>query len=233
MTTASADNAAHVLIVDDDTRLRELLRKYLSENGYRVTTAGAAPAARDRMRGLLFDIVVLDVMMPGESGIDFARTVRGGGDPVPILMLTARGEPQDRITGLESGVDDYLPKPFEPKELLLRINSILRRAHGGARRSRRILFGDFDFEVESGRLARNGEAVHLTSGEAATLKALAQAPGMTVSRETLGENGEQGPGRAVDVQITRLRRKIEDDPRKPRHLQTVRGEGYVLWAEPG
>ena len=219
----------HILVVDDDNRLRALLRKYLMENGYRVTTATDAGDARARMKGLIFDLLVLDVMMPGEGGFEFTRSLRGGRNPLPILMLTARGESEDRIHGLESGADDYLVKPFEPKELLLRINSILRRARTA--RPVVVRFGEFTFDVEKGRLSRNGEAVHLTSGEATLLKALARSPGETVNRTELDTGSADGQGRAVDVQITRLRRKIEAEPRLPRYLQTVRGEGYVLWAD--
>ena len=222
--------APHILVVDDDTRLRGLLRKYLMENGYRVTTAADASDARAKMTGLLFDLLVLDVMMPGESGVDLTRALRRGRESLPILMLTARGEAEDRISGLEAGADDYLAKPFEPKELLLRINSILRRA-GTAVRPMVVRFGDFTFEIDKGRLRRGDEVVHLTSGEATLLKALARNPGETVGRIELDPGSGDSQGRAVDVQITRLRRKIEDEPRLPRYLQTVRGEGYVLWAD--
>ncbi len=222
--------APHILVVDDDTRLRGLLRKYLMENGYRVTTATDAGDARAKMAGLLFDLLVLDVMMPGESGVEFTRALRAGRVSLPILILTARGESEDRIRGLEAGADDYLAKPFEPKELLLRINSILRRARTAARPVV-VRFGEYIFEIEKGRLRRGNEVVHLTSSEVTLLKALARNPGKTVGRIELDTGSVDGQGRAVDVQITRLRRKIEDEPRLPRYLQTVRGEGYVLWAE--
>ncbi len=222
--------APHILVVDDDTRLRGLLRKYLMENGYRVTTATDAADARAKMAGLLFDLLVLDVMMPGESGVELTCALRDGRDTLPILMLTARGESEDRIHGLEAGADDYLAKPFEPKELLLRINAILRRARTAARPVV-LRFGEFTFEIEKGRLCRGNEVVHLTSGETTLLKALARNPGETVARTELDTGSGDGQGRAVDVQITRLRRKIEDEPRRPRYLQTVRGEGYVLWAD--
>ncbi len=222
------DEAPHILVVDDDTRLRDLLRKYLMDNGYRVTTARDAADARARLEGLLFDLLVVDVMMPGESGLELTESLRRT-HRVPILMLTAMGEPDDRIAGLESGADDYLPKPFEPRELLLRIGSILRRSRTDG--DGQVTFGAFSFDLRTGMLRRAGEIVRLTSGETAVLKVLARSPGLAVSRDELGRGTNAGVGRAVDVQITRLRRKIEDDPKAPRHLQTVRGEGYVLWTD--
>jgi len=224
-------HSPHILVVDDDRRLRELLRKYLMDQGYAITTAVDAAEARARMQGLVFDLMVLDVMMPNETGLELAAALRRNGNVIPILMLTARGEAEDRIRGLEMGADDYLPKPFEPKELLLRINSILRRAARRGGQAATVQFGDFEFDLQRGLLSRLGEAVHLTSGEAALLKQLAMRPGETISREDLGSGTDDGAGRAVDVQITRLRRKVEGDPRLPRYLQTVRGEGYVLWAD--
>jgi two-component system phosphate regulon response regulator OmpR len=216
----------HVLAVDDDDRLRELLRKYLSENGLLVTTASDAAEARRRLAKLAFDLIVLDLMMPGESGLDFARDLRLG-NSVPILMLTAMGEAEDRIAGLEGGADDYLTKPFEPRELLLRIHSILRRVPALPREPVRM--GDVVFDPERGDLSRGGTPIRLTDVEASLLKALAESPGSILSREELTEaTGATGGGRAVDVQVTRLRRKIEPDPRLPRYLQTVRGKGYVL-----
>jgi two-component system phosphate regulon response regulator OmpR len=216
----------HVLVVDDDDRLRELLRKYLSENGLLVSTASDAAEARRRLAKLAFDLIVLDLMMPGESGLDFARDLRPG-NSVPILMLTAMGEAEDRIAGLERGADDYLTKPFEPRELLLRIHNILRRVPGPPRGPVRM--GDVVFDPERGDLSRGGAPIRLTDVEASLLKALAESPGAILSREALTEaTGATGGGRAVDVQVTRLRRKIEPDPRLPRYLQTVRGKGYVL-----
>ncbi len=220
----------HILVVDDDRRLRDLLRKYLSDHGYMVTTAGDVAAARAQMAGLRFDLMVLDVMMPGESGLDYARSLRNAGHDLPILMLTARGEADERIEGLEAGVDDYLPKPFEPKELLLRIASILRRAAVRGRDSA-VRFGAMRFDLQSGRLERDGAVIRLTAREIAMLQILARKAGRTVSRAELSAGDDDGMGRAVDVQITRLRRKIEDDPKMPRYLQTVRGEGYVLWVD--
>jgi len=222
-------DGAHVLVVDDDRRLRELLRRYLTEHGYRVTAAADAAAARAHLAGLDFDLLVLDVMLPGEDGIAFARALRRDSD-VPILMLTALGDPERRIEGLESGADDYLSKPFEPRELLLRIEAILRRGRQPPR-PQVLGLGPFRFDVERGELTRGGETVRLTSSEAALLKALARNPGATVAREELLSQSGEGSPRAVDVQITRLRRKIEPDPKAPRYLQTVWGQGYALWPD--
>jgi len=238
----------HILVVDDDQRLRELLRKYLSENGYVVLTAEDAKDARAKLALLAFDLIVLDLMMPGESGLEFAADYRKRSD-VPILMLTAMGETEDRIRGLEAGADDYLTKPFEPRELLLRVNAILKRtprADEGGSTTREITMGVAHFDVERGTLSINGKPLRLTSQEVQLLKVLAERPGQTLSREELMERtggaqsgsgpagagqagaGYAGGGRAVDVQVTRLRRKIEPDPKLPRYLQTVRGKGYVL-----
>jgi len=227
-----ADDDPHLLVVDDDSRLRSLLRKFLQENGFRVTLASDAADARAKMEGLAFDLIVLDRMMPGESGVDFARRVRLA-DNVPILMLTAMGEPEDRIAGLQSGVDDYLPKPFEPRELLLRVQSILRRTNAAERVQPppNVRFGEFGFDLRKGELTRDGEVIPLTSGEAALLRVFAKAPGVTISRAELTRETGSAEGRAVDVQVTRLRRKIETDPKNPRYLQTVWGEGYVLWPD--
>ena len=219
----------HILVVDDDRRLRELLRKYLSDHGYAVTTAGDAAEARTTMGAIAFDLLVLDVMMPGEDGLSLTRSLRSCGD-VPILLLTARGEPEDRIIGLESGADDYLAKPFEPRELLLRIASILRRVpRETPPELRELRFGAFVFDPARNELRRGEAPVHLTSAELALLAVLATAPGEALSREDLAQRiGIDGNLRTVDVQMTRLRRKIEDDPRLPRWLHTVRGHGYML-----
>ena len=220
----------HILVVDDDTRLRELLRKYLTEQGFRVTAAANAADARAKLASLEFDLIVLDIMMPGESGLELTQSLRETSD-VPILMLTAMGEAEDRIAGLERGADDYLPKPFEPRELSLRIRTILRRAAPDpvAAASRELRLGPFNFDVERRILRRGGAEVHLTEAEAALLVALAQSPGTAMSRDELSrQTGSDVNSRTVDVQVTRLRRKIEADPRFPRYLQTVRGLGYVL-----
>lgn len=220
----------HILVVDDDDRLRELLRKYLSENDFLVSTASDAADARAKLAGLAFDLIVLDIMMPGEDGLSLTSDLRRD-NTVPILMLTAMGEPEDRIAGLEKGADDYLTKPFDPRELLLRIQNILRRVPTPPTPSlpAEIRMGAFVYEPEGERLSRDGAPVRLTSIEAALLTALAHRPGMTLTREELIElTGASGGGRAIDVQVTRLRRKIEPDPRVPVYLQTVRGKGYVL-----
>ena len=224
-----ADDAAHLLLVDDDNRIRSLLSRYLGAKGYRVTTAQDAQSARCRLNSLAFDLIVLDAMMPGESGFEFARALRSQSD-VPILMLTARVETADRVNGLEAGADDYLTKPFDPKELSLRIASILRRAaprrENASFRPAALRFGDFLFLVDKGELVERDEPLHLTDRERAILKLLAERPGDVVPREELCSAPTNE--RTVDVQINRLRRKIERDPAAPRYLQTVRGVGYRL-----
>lgn len=220
----------NILVVDDDARLRELLQKFLSENNFFVISANDAADARSKLASLSFDIIILDRMMPGESGLDFAHDLRKTSD-VPILMLTAMGEIEDRIAGLEQGVDDYLTKPFEPRELLLRINSILRRAALPETEPaiKEVSMGDAKFDIERCELTINGAPIKLTTVEVQLLKSLSQRPGTTLSREKLIEQtGADAAGRAIDVQVMRLRRKIEKNPRLPRYLQTVRGKGYVL-----
>jgi two-component system, OmpR family, phosphate regulon response regulator OmpR len=221
----------HVLIVDDDRRIRQLLASFLSQHGYRVTQAGGAKEARKVMRGLSFDVIVLDVMMPGESGLSFARSLRDEGLPVPVLMLSALGEAQDRISGLAAGSDDYLVKPFAPEELLLRLQNMLKRSAPAAVR-RSIRFGECSFDMETGELVRRGERIHLTGREKEILRLLARTPGLPVARNLLQAPGLEEGARAIDVQVTRIRQKIEDDPASPLHLQTVRGHGYCLYAEP-
>ncbi|MBC8268384.1 MAG: response regulator [Rhodospirillaceae bacterium] len=218
----------HILVIDDDDRLRELLRQFLSENGFWVSTAVDAGDARERLKGLTFDLLVLDRMMPGESGLDFAADLRKT-STVPILMLTAMGEPEDRIDGLEGGVDDYLSKPFEPRELLLRINAILRRVPAPKVAPSEIKLGAVVYDQAREVLKQDGEIIRLTDVEAALLKVLAASPGAVLSREDLTElTGATGGSRAIDVQVTRLRRKIEPNQKLPTYLQTVRGKGYVL-----
>jgi two-component system phosphate regulon response regulator OmpR len=224
----------HLLVVDDDARLRELLRRYLSEQGFRVTLAADSGEARANLSSFAFDLVVLDVMMPGDSGIDLTRELRrpDAGPRLPVLLLTAMAEPDDRINGLEAGADDYLAKPFEPRELVLRIRNILERRGDGIAAERAIRFGTFRFDRERGELFRGSEIVHLTAAEAMLLGSLAARPGEAVSREDLSQSAQfSGNIRNVDVQMTRLRRKIEADPRYPRYLQTVRGTGYALKPE--
>ncbi|MEX2641980.1 MAG: response regulator transcription factor [Acetobacterales bacterium] len=218
----------HILVIDDDNRLRELLRRFLAGNGFRVTTASDAETARARLRGMRFDLLVLDVMMPGEGGLSFAETLRRT-DSVPILILSAMGEASDRIAGLKSGVDDYMPKPFDPQELLLRIRSILRRAPARRGPDDALSLGTCSFDPGRGELRRGSRRVHLTESESALLSVLAEQVHEAVSREELRNRAKlQGSLRTVDVQITRLRRKLEADPRYPRYLQTVRGHGYIL-----
>jgi len=219
----------HLLVVDDDERLRALLQRYLSTNGYRVSAAAGAAEARQLLANMEFDLLVLDVMMPGESGLDFAHDLRRSSQ-VPILMLTARGDPADRIAGLERGADDYLPKPFEPRELLLRINALLRRvqAPAPAAAAQPLLMGTALFDPEGGRLTKSGKPVKLTGAEAALLQLFAAHAGRPFSRADLCKRLGVALERSIDVQVTRLRRKIEDDPKLPLYLQTVRGVGYML-----
>ncbi|MDQ0473702.1 response regulator [Labrys wisconsinensis] len=229
-----ADDAPHILVVDDDNRIRALLSRYLTEQGYRVTTAENAASGRARIEALAFDLLILDVMMPGENGFELARSIRAGSE-VPILMLTAQGNATDRIHGLEIGADDYLPKPFEPRELLLRIGNILRRAPAVASEPARdsVSFGGFIFHVGRGELQHEGETIRITERERDMLRLLVEAPGETVDRFALaGPASDASNERTVDVQINRLRRKIERDPSNPVYLQTVRGSGYRLVVDP-
>jgi two-component system phosphate regulon response regulator OmpR len=226
------DDAPHLLLVDDDRRIRALLSRYLNGEGYRVTTAEDAAEARAKLEGLNFDLLVLDVMMPGESGFEFAAAIRRS-SAVPILMLTARSEPESRIHGLELGVDDYVAKPFEPRELSLRIANILKHAKPAAAPAiETARFGDFTFHLERGELRRGSEVVRLTDGERHMLRMLAAAAGETVPRLALAGNGGASNERAVDVQVNRLRRKIERNPANPLFVQTVRGIGYRLVVTP-
>jgi two-component system phosphate regulon response regulator OmpR len=234
----------HVLVVDDDDRLRDLLSRYLTENGFLVTTASGAAEARALFSSLAFDALVLDIMMPGETGLSLTQALRS--DPsmpsLPVLLLTARGEPMDRIDGLEKGADDYLVKPFEPKELLLRLNAILRRAPQIQEQAPMLQFGKWVYDIQRDELRCDEETVRFTDMEARLMRVLAAQPGVAISREVLAEKSagdappeDQGKqdktavnDRTVDVQVTRLRRKIEEDPKNPRYLVTVRGEGYKL-----
>ncbi len=229
----SVENA-HILVIDDDDRLRDLLKKYLSDNGFGVTAAEDTAAARSKMASVAFDLIVLDLMMPGETGLEFAASLRQSGNPVsdvPILMLTAMAETDDRIIGLEAGADDYLIKPFEPRELLLRINSILRRVprEVDEMTPTEARLGEFVFDLEREELRHGDEMIGLTSAETRLLKILAEKPGAIFSREYLMKLVvPDGGERTVDVQVNRLRRKIEPDAKLPRYLQTVRGQGYIL-----
>jgi len=218
----------HLLVVDDDERLRTLLQRYLSSNGFRVSAAANAADARALMKSMAFDLLILDVMMPGESGFDLTKSVRAGSS-VPILMLTAKGEAEDRIRGLEHGADDYLAKPFEPRELLLRVSALLRRAAPPAAKAlAEVRLGDCVYDPERGQLRRKGKPVHLTSSESALLQFFAANAGRSFSRADLCARLGVSLERSIDVQVTRLRRKIEEDPKLPLYLQTVRGVGYVL-----
>jgi two-component system phosphate regulon response regulator OmpR len=221
-----APTGRHLLVVDDDDRLRGLLKEYLTRAGFRVTTARDAAAARRLLDSLAFDLLVLDVMMPGEDGFSLTRWVRGR-SATPILILTARGLAGDRIEGLTLGADDYLGKPFDPQELVLRIEAILRRA-GARAATPRLSLGAYAFDLERGQLLEGDTPVRLTEGETKLLKRLAQSAHMPIDRIELMDESDDGVGRAVDVQVTRLRRKIEPDPQAPRYLQTVRGIGYML-----
>jgi two-component system phosphate regulon response regulator OmpR len=236
----------HILVVDDDDRLRDLLSRYLGENGFNVSAARDAADARASLSGLQFDLIVLDVLMPGEKGVDLARSLRDGGSKVPILLLTALNETEDRIAGLEAGVDDYLAKPFEPRELVLRIEAILRRyaeqpedqralSEGGAS-DIIACFGAYRFDLNRMILQRGEDHIYLTTAEQALLAALIKRRGQTTSREQLqgmisGNAIDPAASRSIDVQVTRLRRKFEQDPKQPRYLQTVRGQGYVLYTD--
>jgi len=226
------DDAPHLLVVDDDRRIRDLLSRYLLREGYRVTTAVSAADARAKLEGLSFDLLILDVMMPGESGFDLVKAIRMN-SAVPILMLTARSEAESRITGLELGADDYVAKPFEARELSLRIANILKRAQPVATPAvESVRFGPFVFHIARGELRQGEEVLHLTDRERDMLRMLAACPGETVTRLALAGSGAAAGERAVDVQINRLRRKIERDPSDPLIVQTVRGIGYRLVVSP-
>jgi len=225
---------AHVLVVDDDSRLRGLLSRYLADQGFRVTTAADAADARDKLRFLNPDLMVLDVMMPGEDGLTLTASLRGElGKDVPVLLLTARGAPEDRIAGFEAGADDYLGKPFEPLELVLRLRALLRRAAAPpepATPDAPLPLGVLSFDPARGELRGPAGVIRLTGGESALLTALARKPNEVLSREDIAAalDMDEAGERAIDVQVTRLRRKVEADPREPRFLHTVRGRGYVL-----
>jgi two-component system, OmpR family, phosphate regulon response regulator OmpR len=221
----------HLLVIDDDRRIRELLVSYLTDNGFQVSAAANAKEAARALEGLAFDALVLDVMMPGENGLSFAAHLRSSGNAVPILMLSARSDSNDRIQGLSAGSDDYLGKPFEPEELVLRLRNLLRRAAPKAEKIAAVKFGDCVFDMETGVLERAGEVVHVTGREKDILRILAMTPGRPVPRSVLHPDGDNENARSTDVQITRLRQKIEKNPTQPVLLQTVRGQGYCLFAE--
>ncbi len=219
----------HILVVDDDERIRSLLARFLVREGYYVSVAHNAAEASHLLSKIQFDLIVLDVMMPGEDGFSFCARLRDEGIFIPVILLTAKGEVVDRIKGLEQGADDYLPKPFEPKELVLRIDSILRRVQQKKEQLKIIRFGDYRFDQERGCLVNGQEIVDLTSVEARLLVVLSSKPGEIFDRYLLAEETGQDPSsRTIDVQITRLRKKVEPDPQAPRYIQTIRGQGYIL-----
>ena len=221
-------NQKHILVIDDDTRLRQLLNRYLTSSGFLISEASCPAEAREMMQTFTFDLLILDVMMPGENGFSFAKNLRESGNGVPILMLTAMGDIQDRILGLETGVDDYLTKPFEPKELLLRLNNILKRIQAAPTSGSHLRFGSLVYNRERGELSSSGEFVSLTAVEKELLFILSEQPGTEVSREELTRRTGTVNERTIDVQVNRLRKKMEADAKNPRYLQTVRGKGYIL-----
>ncbi len=229
MTLAAGNGQArHILVVDDDARLRRLLQRYLTEHGYHVSAAADAADAKAALRNFAFDLMVLDVMMPGQDGVSLTAELREETD-LPILLLTALGETEDRVGGLAAGADDYLVKPFDPRELLLRIATILRRVLPAPPADQPLRFGPFAFDGASQELRRGEQRIHLTDAELSLLQILAEQPGLAISRQELGQRSRiSGSDRAIDTQIARLRRKLEPDPRRPRYLLTKRGEGYVL-----
>lgn len=229
------DSCDHILVVDDDDRLRALLQRFLRDNGFVVSVAASAQAARQLMQSIAFDAMVLDIMMPGETGLSFIESLRRSSD-MPVLLISAKGEADDRIGGLELGADDYLSKPFDPRELVARLRSILRRQTGPAQATdvapaNSITFGRFRFDMDRAELHEGEALVRLAPGESQLLMQLAKASGEAVAREELGDGSGDVTTRSIDVQIARLRRKIEENPRFPRYLQTIRGVGYVLLSD--
>lgn len=222
------DQITHLLIVDDDTRIRNLLSKFLIENGFIVTVAKDAAVAREKMQEFIFDLIILDVMMPDETGLEFTSWLKERDNEIPILMLTAMGDAEDRIAGLETGADDYLPKPFEPRELLLRIKRILMRTKPAPKT--KVAFSNLVFDITTSSLKKNGQDVPITLNEAKLLGILCDNIGNVVSREEMASLCGGVFERTIDVQITRLRSKIEDNPKNPTHLKSVRGKGYILYA---
>lgn len=220
-------NETHILVVDDDDRIRELTKQFLTRQGHRITAAPDAEAARKLLQTFNFDLAILDIMMPGEDGLSLLKNLRDEGDDTPILLLTARGQASDRIEGLRLGADDYLPKPFEPEELALRAAAILRRSHTPPPPDEVEMSG-LVFDAVRGELTGPEGRVRLTESELQLLTLLATCPGDAVSREDLAAKASNGTDRSIDVQVTRLRRKIEPDPKNPIHIQTVRGIGYRL-----
>ena len=221
----------HILVIDDDDRIRNLVARYLGEHGFFVSTAADAQIAEDILTVAEYDALVVDVMMPGKNGMDFTKELRAKND-IPVILLTAMGETEDKITGLTAGADDYLTKPFDPRELILRLEAILRRRPKHKDEITKLRIGNWIFDSEHNELIDDCTQVKLTDGEANLLKALAVKAGEVVNRDTLAEScGLDAQKRTVDVQVTRLRRKLEEDSNNPRYLQTVRGKGYILRAE--
>ena len=219
---------AHILVVDDDDGIRSLLKKFLNENKYLVTTSNSAENAAEKVKLIKFDIIILDIMMKGQSGIDFTINFRNKLN-TPIILLTAKGEPEERIKGLETGADDYLSKPFEPKELLLRVKNILNKTQN--KETRKIKFDNIEIDLNKSKIIRDGNEFKINNSERKILDKMIGSPGKTFSREDIGKIIDIEKERSVDVIITRLRKKIEIDPKNPKYLQTIRGTGYVLWIE--
>ena len=220
---------AHILIVDDDDRIRELVKQYLNENDYLVTTANSAEDAKEKVNIIKFDIIILDIMMPGQSGLDFTNENKKKIN-TPIILLTAKGEPNDRIEGLEIGADDYLAKPFEPKELVLRIKNILNKTKS-KNQKRVVNFSNINIDLNKSLIIKNNREFKINNTEKIILEKMINSPGETFTREEIGKLINLDKERSIDVIITRLRKKIENDPKNPKFLQTVRGTGYVLWIE--
>lgn len=228
-----SNDTPHILVVDDDERLRQLLSQFLTDHDYLVTTAVDAAEARDLLAHFIFDLIICDVMMPNEDGMSLTRRLKDDGLSTPVLLLTALGETESRISGLEAGADDYLSKPFEPRELLLRVQAILRRVAATPKPAQKtIRFGQWILDLERGELNDGKERVPLTSVEHTLLKALSTKPGEVITREELAEMCQMSANeRTIDVQVTRLRKKIEEDQKVPKYIQTVRGRGYILWSD--
>ena len=222
------DFLAHILVVDDDEGIRSLVKKYLNENKYLITTANSAEDANEKIKIIKYDIIILDIMMRGQSGIDFTINFRNKLN-TPIILLTAKGEPEERIKGLETGADDYLSKPFEPKELLLRVKNILNKTQN--KETRKIKFDNIEIDLNKSKIIRDGNEFKINNSERKILDKMIGSPGETFSREEIGKIIDLEKERSVDVIITRLRKKIEIDPKNPKYLQTIRGTGYVLWIE--
>ncbi len=220
---------AHILVVDDDDRIRELLKEYLTEKNYLVSTSNNAENAKKKIELIKFDIIILDIMMPGQSGLDFTYSLREKIN-TPIILLTAKNEPNERIEGLEKGADDYLPKPFEPKELVLRIQNILKKTEKKAQVNE-IEFNEININLRKLVITKNNVAYKINTTEKIILEKMINSPGQSFSREEIGRLIKLDKERSIDVIITRLRKKIEDDPKNPKYLQTIRGTGYVLWIE--